>query len=301
MKAAAASLLAGLLTLGSCGRSPPPPAASIRYTLGAPYQAAGVWHYPRADFFYNMTGLASVAPSARKGLTADGERYDATAMAAGHPTLQLPAIARLTNLATGLSALVRLNDRGPAAPTRLVEVTPRVAQLLQIEDGSAVRLQVQEGPSRQAVADLPDSTPKLVLATAPAGAVAAEALAPPSGVTASARTRTAAALPTANASVAVGTAAAVPLRLPEQVERGPSYGAAPLYVVVGSFSRPQYARLLQARLAGLGAQIASDYSAPADRAIIVRLGPFASAAEADAALNRAVQSGVSEAAIVVGP
>ena len=35
-------------------------------------------------------------------------------MAAAHPTLQLPAIARVTDLDTGLQVLVRVNDRGPA-------------------------------------------------------------------------------------------------------------------------------------------------------------------------------------------
>jgi rare lipoprotein A len=271
----------------------------VHYTLGVPYETGGVWQYPRADFSLDTTGLATVAASTHKPSTADGERYDATAMAAGHRTLQLPAIARLTDLDTGLSALVRLNDRGPVSPKRLVEVTPRVAQLLQIQDGSRVRLQVVEGASRELVAGLEGSSPKLDIATAPPIGVTAETLPPPSGAAASARGRTAASLPT-TAAVAVGTTNAVPLRLPEQITREPVQDGA-LYVTLGSFSRLQYARLLQSRLAGLGAEVATDYAAPRDRAFVVRLGPFATVGDADAALDRALRAGVTEVNIVVGP
>ena len=266
--------------------------------MGAPYEIGGVWRYPHADFSYDETGLATVAPAGQGPTTADGERYDANAMAAGHRTLQLPAIARLTNLDTGLSAAVRLNDRGPVSPARLVEVTPRVAQLLQIQDGSRVRLQIMETDSRQLTASVEGGSPKLDIAAAPSVGVSAEPLAPPPGIAAE-HGRSAAGLPSA-AAIAVSTAATVPLRLPEQVSREPARGG-PLYVEVGTFSRPGYARILQSRLASLGAEIATDYGAPRDRAFVVRLGPFGSVGEADAALDRALHAGVTDASIVVGP
>ena len=293
------ALTVSALALASCTRSPaPPPAAEVHYTVGAPYEIGGVWRYPRADFSYDETGLATVVPAGHGPMTTDGERYDATAMAAGHRTLQLPAIARLTNLDTGLSAPVRLNDRGPVSPGRLVEVTPRVAQLLQIQDSSRVRLQIMETESRQLAASVEGGSPKLDIAAAPSVGVAAESLAPPPGIAAE-RGRSADALPSA-AAVAVSTVAAVPLRLPEQVSREPARSG-PLYVEVGTFSRPVYARILQSRLASLGAEIATDYAAPRDRAFTVRLGPFASVGEADAALDRAIAAGVTDASIVVGP
>ena len=299
MRATASVLLAPLLALWSCARPPLPPPSAAHYTLGAPYETGGVWQYPRADFAMDITGLAAVAPAAHPRATADGEAYDATAMAAAHRTLQLPAVARVTNLDAGLSALVRLNDRGPASPKRLVEVTPRVAQVLQIQDGSRIRLQVAEGPSRQAVAGLEGSSPHLDIATAPAAAVTTESLPPPGGVASASHARTAATLPT-SAAVAVDTSSAVPLRLPEQVTREPVRGGA-LYVTAGGFSRAEYARLMQRRLAGLGAEVATDYSAPRDRAFVLRLGPFASSAEADAAFERALHAGVTDPSIVVGP
>ncbi len=63
-------------------------------------------------------------------LTTDGEVFGQGALAAAHPTLQLPAIARLTDLETGRSVLVRINDRGTPTPRRLVQVTKRIASLL---------------------------------------------------------------------------------------------------------------------------------------------------------------------------
>ena len=60
-----------LLGLGACARTPAPlPAA--HYVVGAPYQAAGVWHYPREQFDYDDTGSRSLMPG-RAGRTADGE------------------------------------------------------------------------------------------------------------------------------------------------------------------------------------------------------------------------------------
>ena len=100
--------------------------------LGAPYQAGGVWYYPRESYEGQETGLATVYPSGHAELTADGEVFDQTALAAAHQTLQLPAIARLTNLENGRQVLVRINDRGPATPHRLIEVTRRTATLLRL-------------------------------------------------------------------------------------------------------------------------------------------------------------------------
>ena len=59
-----------------------------------------MWHYPREDFRYDATGLAERLPD-RSGLTADGEAFDPASMAGAHPTLQLPSIARVTNLENG--------------------------------------------------------------------------------------------------------------------------------------------------------------------------------------------------------
>ena len=115
-------------------------------------------------------------------LTTDGEAFDQTAMAAANQTLPLPAIALVTNLETGRQVKLRINDRGPPTPRRMLAVTRRVAQLLGFPPSGVarVRLQVLESESQAAQNALPGA-PKLAIATAPRGAVAAASLAPPPG------------------------------------------------------------------------------------------------------------------------
>ena len=72
-----------LLALSACGLFNRQ-AAAPRYIVGAPYQSDGVWRYPREDFTFIDTGLATVYE--RRGLTASGEAFDATAMAAATGT-----------------------------------------------------------------------------------------------------------------------------------------------------------------------------------------------------------------------
>jgi rare lipoprotein A len=313
--ALAGAALAGLvLALAGCAglqRGSKP--GGLHYVIGPPYEDAGGWHYPRAQFDYDETGLA-VPDTQQHGYTEDGESIDPQAMAGAHPTLQLPAIAKITNLDTGLQVLVRINDRGPEQRGRLVGLTPRVFDLLGAtgQPQFRVRVQVVEAESRRLAAQLesggaagapaqtaaaaPVPEPAPVAAAAPKGIVQAEQLAPLTGAQQSGQGRTAAALPKAAATITAAEAAPIPLRLPEQVFRVPPRPG-PLYVEAGTFGSLQYATILQARLAGLGAHTATRYDAPRDRAYRVIIGPLTSAA-ADAMLDRAAALGIAGARIV---
>ena len=294
-------LLAALLGLSGCaayerlfGRRPPPPAATVAYVVGAPYQALGVWRYPAERFSGEETGLAAVI-GAHAARTTDGEAFDPGAMAAAHPTLQLPAVARVTDLATGRQVLVRVNDRGPVPAGRVLALTRRAAELIGAQDGAPVQVELAEAESRQLAADL--GAGKLAVSTAPTAAVRAESLAPPPGV-AQGRARTAA--PGIVVAQAAGAAAspAVPLRLPEQVtQTAPRPGQ--LAIVAGQFGAPGYAEIQRRRLEGLGATVVTSYNGPRDRAYRVQLGPFESVASADAMLARVAAAGVADARIVV--
>jgi len=232
-------------------------------------------------------------------LTADGETFDQTALAAAHPTLQLPALARITNLENGRQVLVRINDRAPASPDRLVEITRRTAELLAAADPQAVRvrLQVLEGESRRLVAELRPEGPRLAVATAPAGAVQAETLAPLPGAVQEANARTAAPQPR-SADNADPIPPAIPLRLPEAVTAVPVRPTT-LEIDCGDFSALQYAELMRARLSQLGARTTTSYDAPRDQAYMVRIGPLPTVAAAEAMRRRAAAAGATDARIVV--
>jgi rare lipoprotein A len=115
-----------------------------RDQLGKPYQVRGKWYYPKEDKNYAKVGLASWYGDAFHGrLTANGEVYDMTHLTAAHPTMPLPSYARVTNLETGSSVIVRVNDRGPYHEGRIIDVSERAAQMLDYDKVGTARVKVE--------------------------------------------------------------------------------------------------------------------------------------------------------------
>ncbi|MFY9684967.1 MAG: septal ring lytic transglycosylase RlpA family protein, partial [Pseudolabrys sp.] len=74
--------------------------------------------------------------------TANGEIFDMTSISAAHPTLPLPSYVRVTNLANNRSIVVRVNDRGPYAGDRVIDVSVKTAQLLGFHGHGVARVKV---------------------------------------------------------------------------------------------------------------------------------------------------------------
>lgn len=281
-----------LLLIGSlacCHRVAPSP----HYVLGPPYQAGGGWYYPREDFALRETGLATVYGSGHPDLTADGEVFDQSALAAAHQTVQLPVIARITNLENGRQVVVRINDRGPATPHRMLEVTRRTAALLGFPSDNVARVRVEVlADQSQAAVDAVPGAPSLQIAAAPRGEVTQTDLpAPGSSAPAPAAVVPATAAPSATASNAP------PLRLPEvvtQVQPNPGM----LYVELSNFQNYRYAIVQRARVAALGANVVSQHENGAET-YRVQIGPLNSVQQADSVLDQVIASGVTDARIVV--
>ena len=287
-----AAALAAALVLSGCGlfsRRPPLPPAPAHYTLGSAYQQGGVWYYPRDQTEYTATGLAAIIPD-HAGATATGERFDPAVLAAAQHTLQLPAVARVTNLENGRQVLLRLNDRGPDNPGRLLGLTRHAAELLGASDGTQIRVELEPDLTR-ALTDQVGGGPKLQVAAAPRASVAAEALPPPPGTGQSSRGRTVAG--TATTAAAAQPSALVPDRLPDQVAQTPP---APGSIVLraSEFGRVDYANRVAAQLTGLHPVIEPVREGRSER-FRVRAGPFPSVAAADSALDQARRAGVIDA------
>jgi rare lipoprotein A len=78
--------------------------------------------------------------------TASGETYEPGAMTAAHRTLPIGTSVELTSLLTGRSVIVRINDKGPYVPDRIVDISEAAARELGFgPQGGAVRLKVVSG------------------------------------------------------------------------------------------------------------------------------------------------------------
>jgi rare lipoprotein A len=109
----------------------PVPKGGGVYRVGKPYTIAGRTYVPEEDTSYKAEGLASWYGDDFHGrYTANGEIFDMNAISAAHATMPLPSYARVTNLKNHKSIVVRVNDRGPYAHNRLIDLSVKTAKLL---------------------------------------------------------------------------------------------------------------------------------------------------------------------------
>ena len=129
-------------------------ASNGRYKVGNPYQIKGVWYYPAEDFEYDETGISSWYGSKFHGRkTANGETFDMNEISAAHRTLQMPSWVRVTNLENGRTLNVRINDRGPYAHGRIIDLSRRASQLLGFQKQGTARVRVKVlGPESRSAA-----------------------------------------------------------------------------------------------------------------------------------------------------
>src|SRR5271169_6854826 len=120
------------------------PRGGGQYLVGRPYTVAGHRYYPAENASYTATGMASWYGAAFHGRrTANGEVYDMASLSAAHPTMPLPSYARVTNLGNGYSVMVRVNDRGPYHGGRVMDVSSRVAEILDMKAMGTARVKVE--------------------------------------------------------------------------------------------------------------------------------------------------------------
>lgn len=121
----------------------PVPHGGGSYMVGKPYSVAGRTYYP-SEKRYVAVGLASWYGDAFHGRrTANGEIYDRDSISAAHPTMPLPSYARVTNLRNHYSIIVRVNDRGPFAANRIMDVSRKTAQALDFSGSGTARVKVE--------------------------------------------------------------------------------------------------------------------------------------------------------------
>jgi rare lipoprotein A len=287
-----------LLLMAACASTPGSGPIGERQTprphvkVGQPYQVKGTWYVPKPDPTYDRTGYASwYGPGFHGRLTANGEIFDENRLTAAHPTLPLPSIVEVTNPRNGKRLKLRVNDRGPFANNRILDLSKEAArQLGTLEQGVApVRVRFV-GPARideaivatgerergQSLALLVDDLPSV---PTPEPNLPTEA-------------------DIILADLDVGVLEGVRVATPGTRTTSRSVDAQGYFVQVGAFSSPGNASMAAARLPQ-DVPVALATTERAGRPLtVVRLGPFLHAFSANEALETAKSFGFLDAMIV---
>lgn len=279
-----------LALLNGCGGGPEPgpdAPSSGAYKVGSPYWIGGRRYVPKVDYAYRAEGIASWYGDEFHGRpTANGDRFDMNAVTAAHPTLPLPSVVLVTNLDNGRKLRVLVNDRGPYARGRVIDLSRRAAQLLGFERrGTArVRVEVLEEESRALAA-----TPNSALAASLMRPTPAQPVQPPQAV--------ARATPEANGRATTNDAPRSALAHADDPGTNATVTTAPVYVQVGAFAQAENARRARDALARWGTAHIALAETP-DRSLLrVRLGPL-NPQQAQRALAAARAAGYEDARVL---
>jgi len=238
--------------------------------VGPPYEASGRWYVPTAEPGYEQTGTASWYGADFHGQrTASGEMFDQDALTAAHPTLPIPSLVQITNLENGREAIVRVNDRGPFAGQRLIDVSRRTADVLGFASAGHARVHVRYlGPAPRHVAM--DGTTAPVAVRLPA---------------------------------VVSQRAGEPAALLGSPQADRDSGATPtqtrgaFFVQVGAYANLDNAHRARDAVGAAGPVTVDIRETPRGQLFRVRLGPWRSRQEADAARRAVASLGYGDAVV----
>lgn len=235
------------------------------YKVGNPYQIDSVWYYPKEDPGYGETGIASWYGKPFHGRrTANGAIYDMNALTAAHRTLPMPFKVRVTNLENGRSIVLTINDRGPYARGRIIDVSRRAAQLLGFKEQGTIPVRVEALPGQGelrpliSVAEDPEAPS---LPASPTGSVERQAL----------------------TELAVYDPA-----------KGPT-----MFVQAGAFTNPENARRLRESLSPFGEVHTTRVSVDGANVYRVRIGPVSTTENAELLLDQVIGAGHIDARLIV--
>jgi rare lipoprotein A (peptidoglycan hydrolase) len=122
------------------------------YKVGNPYEIEGILYHPKEYDAYEEVGVGSWYGEEFAGKsTANGEIYNLNSFTAAHRTLPLPSVAKVTNMENGKAVVVRINDRGPFAKNRIIDLSKKAAEAIgyQNRGTSLVKVEYLEEESKE--------------------------------------------------------------------------------------------------------------------------------------------------------
>ncbi len=253
--------------------------------VGPPYEANGRWYVPTPEPGYQQTGTASWYGAQFHGQrTASGETFDQHGLTAAHPTLPIPSLVQVTNLENGREVIVRVNDRGPFTGDRLIDVSRGAANVLGFEQAGHARVHVRYlGPAPRRVNA--DGTPAPESVHAPASAPTPSTEEGPSSLLPS--------RPVQSAELDGAPTAERPVFTPASAVASGSY-----FVQVGAYSDPVNAQRVRDAVSNAGPVVVDTRTTASGAELFrVRLGPWGSREEADAARRSLGALGYSDSVV----
>lgn len=234
------------------------------YKIGNPYKIFGTWYYPKEDYSYSEVGMSSWygdGDGFHAKTTANGEKYNMNALTAAHRTLPLPSIVKVTNLENGRSVILRVNDRGPYAKNRIIDVSRKASEILGYKNQGTAKVKVEV---------LPEESKKLK-----------EAMLRKSGGDSWMKANKKTTTTVAKTTIKTTTVA-----------------AGPKYIQAGSFSSYDSAQNLKTQLSKFDKAYVVPTMVDGTKFYRVRLGPYKYEAEAEVMLNKVRDYGIYNAKIV---
>ena len=260
-----------------------------KYKVGDPYTVNGITYRPEEDFSYSETGIASwYGPGFHAKSTANGEDYDQDLLTAAHKTLPMPSFVRVTNLDNGRKVVLRVNDRGPFADGRILDLSKGAAEALGCKNiGLArVRVEVIEDESRHIAGFMKANQGKRRYAAKKSKqAVTQREMAAEAGIILPEKA------PIVERQMMVASLDQSPPPSRVILSSG-------IFVQAGAFSNPDNAQRVKQQLNDLGQVDVVPVTTGAVSLYRVRLGPLADEESARRALAAARDAGVTDASVV---
>jgi rare lipoprotein A len=262
--------------------------------VGTAYSVGGTTYTPFDSAMYDEVGYASIYGRELAGkATANGETFNPAGVSAAHKTLPMPSYVEVTALDTGRTIVVRINDRGPFANDRLIDLSEGAAQQLGLgpQGLAGVRVRrvnppeqekavLRQGKAAAERIETPDQLLKVLrdkLAKLPRPSAVAQTIAPTAPVAGKASLPEKQPASADSRFVREGAKASAP----KAVSTSPQPAALGAYVAqIGAFSSRSRAEALARKV---GATVAAS---PNGKVFRVRFGPYPTETEAAAAARQ---------------
>ena len=137
-------IIASLVLLSACASAPRFTSRDSRFEDKKPNRFENLDNYENAEILETIIGVASYYADKYHGLiTYNGEIYDMYGSSAAHPSYQMGTVVRVTNLSNDKSVTIKINDRMPFRPDRIIDLSLGCARELDMVNAGITEVKVE--------------------------------------------------------------------------------------------------------------------------------------------------------------